>query len=72
LNDGPTFNEFAVRLPKNAGDVASTMSTRGYLAGLPLADVDAGSPNDLLIAVTERRTRDELDAFAKSLEEVCS
>jgi hypothetical protein len=48
------------------------MSTRGYLAGLPLADVDAGSPNDLLIAVTERRTRDELDAFAKSLEEVCS
>ncbi len=72
LNEGPTFNEFAVRLPKPAEDVATKVAERGYLAGLPLASVGAGEANDLLIAVTERRTKGELDAFAKALEEVCS
>jgi glycine dehydrogenase subunit 1 len=72
LNQGPTFNEFAVRLPKNAENVAPAMAERGFLAGLPLASVGAGDAHDLLVAVTERRTKDELDAYAKALEEVCS
>ncbi|GMU92691.1 MAG: putative glycine dehydrogenase (decarboxylating) subunit 1 [Candidatus Hydrogenedentota bacterium] len=70
LNDGPTFNEFAVRLPRNAEAVAAEMAGRGFVAGLPLKSVDAGGENDLLIAVTERRTRAELDAFASALEDV--
>ena len=45
---------------------------RGFQAGLPLASVDAGGPNDLLIAVTEKRTRAELDAFAAALEAACN
>lgn len=69
LNDGPTFNEFAVRLPRNAEAVASDLAGRGYLAGLPLAAVGRGQANDLLIAVTEKRTRNEMDAFADALEE---
>jgi len=68
LNDGPTFNEFAVRLPRNASDVVDRMLARGFLAGLPLSSVDRGGPNDLLIAVTEKRTRHELDDFAAALE----
>jgi glycine cleavage system pyridoxal-binding protein P len=36
---------------------------------LPLAAVGAGGANDLLIAVTEKRTRAEIDAFAAALEE---
>lgn len=72
LNTGPTFNEFAVRLPKPAADVVAQMKNQGYLAGLPLADIDAGEINDLLIAVTERRTREELDAFAAALERTCN
>lgn len=70
LNDGPTFNEFAVRLPKNAEAVAAEMARRGFAAGLPLKSVGAGGEYDLLIAVTERRSRAELDAFASALEEV--
>lgn len=70
LNDGPTFNEFAVRLPRNAEQVVDQMTERGYLAGIPLGPLGAGSPNDLLIAVTERRTREQLDAFAQALEDV--
>ena len=72
LNSGPTFNEFVVRLPRNAEEAASKLIARGFLAGLPLASLGAGEPNELLIAVTERRTREELDAFAHALEEACS
>jgi glycine dehydrogenase subunit 1 len=67
LNPGPTFNEFAVRLPKDAGVVCAALREKGYLAGLPLADLGAGESTDLLIAVTEKRTRHELDAFAAAL-----
>lgn len=73
LNDGPTFNEFAVRLPADARRVCAAMLEHGFVAGLPLADVGAGEPNDLLIAVTEKRSREDLDAFARALENVsCS
>ncbi|MFO7776590.1 MAG: aminomethyl-transferring glycine dehydrogenase subunit GcvPA [Candidatus Hydrogenedentota bacterium] len=73
LNDAPTFNEFAVRLPRDAEEVVAEMKDRGYCAGLPLAAVGAGESTDLLIAVTEKRTREELDAFAQTLEDVaCS
>lgn len=70
LNAGPTFNEFALRLSRNAEAVVNEMAERGFLAGLPLAVVGAGQENDLLVAVTEQRTRDELDAFARALKEV--
>lgn len=70
LNDGPTFNEFAVRLRRDAREVARALIDRGFLAGLPLAEVGAGGAHDLLIAVTERRTREQLDGFAKALEAV--
>ena len=73
LNTGPTFNEFAVRLPMDAAQVVERMLDHGFDAGLPLSAVGAGGPNDLLIAVTEKRSRQELDAFADALENiVCS
>jgi len=70
LTAGPIFNEFTLRLPKDARGVVKSMLAKGYHAGLPLADLDAGEPNDLLIAVTEKRTRQELDGFAGALKEV--
>jgi glycine dehydrogenase subunit 1 len=69
LNDGPTFNEFAVRLPRDASKVAEAMLAQGFCAGLPLADVGAGESGDLLVAVTEKRTKEELDEFARALED---
>lgn len=69
LNDGPTFNEFAVRLAKPARDVVTALLAQDIHAGLPLEDVGAGGPNDLLIAVTEKYSRAELDRFAAALKE---
>lgn len=71
LNDGPTFHEFVVRLSADAGMAAARMAERGFLAGLPLSAVNAGEAGDMLIAVTEKRTRGEMDAFAAALKE-CS
>jgi len=72
ISRGPTFNEFAVRLPKTADDVVKKLAAKGYQAGLPLASLGFGEANDLLIAVTERRTKAQLDAFVKDLEAACS
>jgi len=69
LNTGPIFNEFAVRLPRDASSVAAAMAARGYFAGLPLSACGMGEAHDLLIAVTEKRTREEMDAFATALEQ---
>ncbi|MBX7257653.1 MAG: aminomethyl-transferring glycine dehydrogenase subunit GcvPA [Candidatus Hydrogenedentes bacterium] len=70
LNKAPTFNEFAVRLPRNAEEVVQAMAAKGFMAGIPLRPLGEGDAGDLLIAVTERRTRQQLDAFAEALEEV--
>lgn len=69
----PTFNEFVIRLPKPAEAVVEAMARRGIAPGLPLAALDAGDDRELLVAVTERRTRAELDAYVDTLqEELCS
>ncbi|MBI1319034.1 MAG: aminomethyl-transferring glycine dehydrogenase subunit GcvPA [Candidatus Hydrogenedens sp.] len=68
LNQGPTFNEFAVRLPRPADEVVRALSDSGIIAGLPLESCGAGGPSDLLIAVTEKHSRAELDQFAAALE----
>ena len=43
------------------------MIERGYLAGVPLPDAEG---HVLLVAVTERRTREEIDGLAMTLKEV--
>ncbi len=66
----PTFNEFTVCLSRSANDVVERMMMRGFAAGFPLGRYYDGMDNYLLIAVTEKRTRAELDGYAKALEEV--
>jgi len=64
--DAPFFKEFAVRLPRPVAGVVEAMVERGFLAGVPIGG-DA-----LLVAVTERRTRDEIDRFAEAMAEAVS
>ena len=67
--EAPFFKEFALRLPRPAMEVRDAMIERGILAGVPLPDADGHA---LLVAVTERRSPGELDAFADALAEVLS
>ena len=59
--------EFAVRLPVPAAVVIERMADAGFLAGIALGDEFDGGRDGLLISVTERRTRDEIDAYATAL-----
>jgi len=65
--DAPFFKEFALRLPRSVAEVCESLLDRGVLAGVPLAQ--AGE-DILLVAVTERRTRAQIDAYADALAEV--
>ena len=67
LVGAPVLREFAVRLPVPAETVVERMAEEGYLAGVPLGDEYGGG---LLVAVTERRTRAEIDGFAAALDKV--
>jgi len=64
---GRVFGEFVITLPKPAAGVRDALIERGIMAGLPLGDYFAGRENELLVAVTEVRTREQIDRFAAEL-----
>ena len=68
LQSALTFNEFTVFLPKNADGVVAGLLDQGIAAGVPLGSYYEGSENCLVVTVTEKRTRKEIDTFAKALE----
>jgi len=65
----PTFNEFTVVLPKDASQVVGAMIKKGFAAGFPLGRYYPGMEKYLLVAVTEKRTKQEIDAYAQALRE---
>jgi glycine cleavage system P protein (glycine dehydrogenase) subunit 1 len=67
FDDAPFFKEFPIRLPRSAAEVRDALIERGYLGGVPLPDADGHA---LLVAVTERRSREEIDGLAMALKEV--
>jgi glycine dehydrogenase subunit 1 len=67
LAGAATLREFAVRTPVPAATVVDRMADEGFLAGIPL---DGEYGDGLLVAVTERRTRDQIDQYAAAFEKV--
>ena len=70
---GPTFHEFALKLPVPAELVVEQMMKQGILAGLNLADFSsktlAAAEYGLLIAVTEKRTEAEMDQYVTAFDQ---
>jgi glycine dehydrogenase subunit 1 len=62
------FNEFAVRLPKDATTVVSALVDQGIAAGFPVGRYYKGMDNVLLLAFTEKRTKEEIDILVAKLE----
>ncbi len=61
----PFFKEFVVNTPLPAGKIIEQLSRQGIFAGISLSDMGMGE--GLLIAVTEKRTREEMDRFVQAL-----
>ena len=62
------FNEFVVELPKPAEQVIAKLLEKGIAAGFPLNKYYKDMENSLLVAVTEKNTKQQIDNFAKTLE----
>ncbi len=68
--DAPFFREFAVVPPVAPTVVIEKLLEQNILAGIDLGKLDPEHEGKLLIAVTEQRTKTQLDAFTEALAEV--
>lgn len=66
----PFYNEFVLELPCDAADVIGRLIAKGYAAGFPLSRYYDNMENSMLIAVTEKRTKQEICMLAEALETV--
>lgn len=67
--DKEFFNEFAVKID-NLDNVYSKMKERGFLIGVKLERFGKEFRETLLMACTEKRSKDEIDLLIKNLKEV--
>jgi glycine dehydrogenase subunit 1 len=66
--DGPRFKEFVLETPADASQLIRGLARRGFLAGPSLARWYPELGNCLMIAVTERRTEQEIASLAEAIE----
>ena len=71
-NEARFVREFAVKLPVEPQKVIAAMAERGFLAGISLSSDYQTIPRGLLVAVTEKKSRAQLDAYVEALKEVLS
>ena len=69
---GPVFNEFAIELPKPWPAVDAALRAKGFIGGYGLGAEYPELGHAVLVAVTELRTKDEIDRLARALQEVLS
>ncbi|MDR2798385.1 MAG: aminomethyl-transferring glycine dehydrogenase subunit GcvPA [Treponema sp.] len=67
---GAFFKEFLVTLPGNAEEAAEKLFQNRIVPGLPLSRYYPDRPKELLVCVTEKNTREDIDALVRALEEV--
>lgn len=66
--DGSSFNEFVVKLERPVSEVNALLRNKGIIGGFDLGRVKDEWKNLMLVAVTELRTKEEIDQFVLELE----
>jgi glycine dehydrogenase subunit 1 len=66
-HEQPVFREFAVTLDAPVDRVIARCRERGINPGYPLAHDYSDHPRGLLVAITERRSRQDIDRLAEAL-----
>ncbi|MFQ5906091.1 MAG: glycine dehydrogenase, partial [bacterium] len=67
----PFFKEFAVKCPVKPESLIASLVEKGFIPGVALGRLDRSLSDLLLIAVTENRTKSEMDALVSMLKEAC-
>lgn len=71
--DGKVFGEFTLQLPgQDATEIRDRLLNDNILAGLPLGSYYAQLKDCLLVAVTEIRTKEQIDRYADALKRALS
>ena len=64
----PFFREFAISFPVSSIELRDRMIEHGFLAGVPVVELGDGA---MLVTVTEKRTRDEIDRYIGAVTGIC-
>ena len=67
---GPNFNEVTLTCPKPAAEIVAACTKKNLLAGYGLGTLGEKSNQELLVAVTENKTRTQIDELINALREV--
>ena len=72
LFNRPFFKEFTIQCPKSPKNIIAKMREEKIFAGIDLGRFDYGIDDGLLIAVTEKRTKEEMDRYVDVLSHIVS
>ncbi|HZA90177.1 MAG TPA: glycine dehydrogenase, partial [Solirubrobacterales bacterium] len=67
IHEAPVVREFAVSLDAPVGAVLDRCAADGIAAGYPLGREYPEHPDGLLVAITERRSKEDIDRLAEAL-----
>ena len=70
VNKATTFNEFVITTALDASELLAQMSQKGIYAGINLGNLYEDQKNAILVSVTEKRTKEQLDTYVKALGEI--
>lgn len=68
--DGSFFNEFVVELSRPVAEVNDQLFDKGFIGGFDLERTYPELENHMLIATTEIRSKEEIDAFVKEMGDI--
>ena len=63
----PFFKEFAVHIPGDLAGFLKKAQAQGLFAGLPAGRWYPQWPNTLIVAVTEKRTKADIDTLVQAI-----
>jgi glycine dehydrogenase subunit 1 len=66
VNKKPTFNEFSIEVA-DAKRLLERLKRQGFYAGINLGNLDEKRANQILISVTEKRTKAEMDQLVAAI-----
>ncbi|HNR01211.1 MAG TPA: aminomethyl-transferring glycine dehydrogenase subunit GcvPA [Anaerolineaceae bacterium] len=66
----PFFHEFVVKCPTAVNDINHELLDMGFIGGYDLGSSYSEMQDNMLVAVTEMNTKEDIDAFVAALQEV--
>jgi len=65
------FNEFTINLPCPAEEFVQRCIPHNYMPGLPLSRFNADDKNGLLISITEKKSKEDIDQLCDLIQKEC-